>query len=225
MLGCVFRHVCCMCMKPAFNDHKHPHPDPHHPTTPHTHATGGSGSGGAGGGGGPLPDSPAAKAALVAAAIQSLSQTACMDCPPHLVGLLIGKKGWTIKKIQSETGAQISINQAVKDDSPRKIYITGASVCMYGWQPPPRLTDTRTNPSPIALTKPPNDNNIIGKPRKNRREGLGGEGGQDDQGGALLPGPRRAGTSLFVYTSMDIICVCIFFWVYIQACSSQATHQ
>lgn len=55
-----------------------------------------------------LPHSPAAKAALVAAAIQSLSQTACMDCPPHLVGLLIGKKGWTIKKIQSETGAQVS---------------------------------------------------------------------------------------------------------------------
>lgn len=43
----------------------------------------------------------------MAAAIQSLSQTACMDCPPHLVGLLIGKKGWTIKKIQTETGAQV----------------------------------------------------------------------------------------------------------------------
>jgi polyribonucleotide nucleotidyltransferase len=30
-----------------------------------------------------------------------------MDCPPHLVGLLIGKKGWTIKKIQQETSAQV----------------------------------------------------------------------------------------------------------------------
>ena len=30
-----------------------------------------------------------------------------IDCPPHLVGLLIGKKGWTIKKIQQETGAQV----------------------------------------------------------------------------------------------------------------------
>ncbi|KAM3568051.1 hypothetical protein VYU27_009817, partial [Nannochloropsis oceanica] len=39
-------------------------------------------------------------------ALQSLTQTSCMDCPPHLVGLLIGKKGWTIKKIQNETGAQ-----------------------------------------------------------------------------------------------------------------------
>lgn len=30
-----------------------------------------------------------------------------IDCPPGMVGLLIGKKGWTIKKIQQETGAQV----------------------------------------------------------------------------------------------------------------------
>jgi hypothetical protein len=34
-----------------------------------------------------------------------------MDCPPHLVGLLIGKKGWTIKKIQQETSAQVRTSQ------------------------------------------------------------------------------------------------------------------
>lgn len=33
--------------------------------------------------------------------------TNIVECPPHLVGLLIGRKGWTIKKIQQETGAQV----------------------------------------------------------------------------------------------------------------------
>lgn len=45
-----------------------------------------------------------------------------MDCPPHLVGLLIGKKGWTIKKIQQETSAQ------VRDSQPRNsLHILHAS--------------------------------------------------------------------------------------------------
>lgn len=48
-----------------------------------------------------------------------------VDCPADLVGLLIGKKGWTIKKIQLESGAQISINQSVREGQPRKIIVSG----------------------------------------------------------------------------------------------------
>lgn len=55
-----------------------------------------------------------------------------VDCPADLVGLLIGKKGWTIKKIQLESGAQISINQSVREGQPRKIIVSGmqASVAL-----------------------------------------------------------------------------------------------
>jgi len=48
-----------------------------------------------------------------------------VDCPVTLVGLLIGKKGWTIKKIQQASGAQISINQSVREGLPRKIIVSG----------------------------------------------------------------------------------------------------
>lgn len=54
-----------------------------------------------------------------------------MDCPPDLVGLLIGKKGWTIKKIQQESGAQISINQSVREGLPRKIIISGTEDAVH----------------------------------------------------------------------------------------------
>jgi hypothetical protein len=48
-----------------------------------------------------------------------------VDCPASLVGLLIGKRGWTIKKIQQASGAQISINQSVREGLPRKIIVSG----------------------------------------------------------------------------------------------------
>lgn len=51
-----------------------------------------------------------------------------VDCPVTLVGLLIGKKGWTIKKIQQASGAQISINQSVREGLPRKIIVSGDEV-------------------------------------------------------------------------------------------------
>ena len=47
------------------------------------------------------------------------------ECPAELVGLLIGKKGWTIKKIQQESGAQIAINQSIREGLPRKIIVSG----------------------------------------------------------------------------------------------------
>jgi predicted RNA-binding protein YlqC (UPF0109 family) len=47
------------------------------------------------------------------------------DCPPALVGMVIGKKGWTIKKIQEVSGAQISINQSVREGLPRKVIVSG----------------------------------------------------------------------------------------------------
>jgi hypothetical protein len=51
-----------------------------------------------------------------------------VDCPVSLVGLLIGKRGWTIKKIQQASGAQISINQSVREGLPRKIIVSGDEV-------------------------------------------------------------------------------------------------
>lgn len=48
-----------------------------------------------------------------------------VDCPVSLVGLLIGKRGWTIKKIQQASNAQISINQSVREGLPRKIIVSG----------------------------------------------------------------------------------------------------
>jgi len=47
------------------------------------------------------------------------------EIPPEYIGLLIGKKGWTIKKIQAESGAQLAINQSVRDRQPRKIIVSG----------------------------------------------------------------------------------------------------
>eukprot|EP01036_Dinobryon_divergens_P019166 gene19166-26137_t len=56
----------------------------------------------------------------------AVAKIACniTECPADLVGLLIGKKGWTIKKIQSESGAQIAINQSVREGLPRKIIVS-----------------------------------------------------------------------------------------------------
>eukprot|EP01042_Synura_sphagnicola_P002589 gene2589-3125_t len=47
------------------------------------------------------------------------------ECPADLVGLLIGKRGWTIKKIQLESGAQIAINQSIRNGLPRKVIVSG----------------------------------------------------------------------------------------------------
>jgi len=48
-----------------------------------------------------------------------------VECPADLVGLLIGKRGWTIKKIQSESGAQVAINQSIRSGLPRKVIVSG----------------------------------------------------------------------------------------------------
>ena len=53
--------------------------------------------------------------------------TKIIECPADLVGLLIGYKGQTIKSINKQTGVQISINQCVEGNAPRKIVITGAA--------------------------------------------------------------------------------------------------
>ena len=50
-------------------------------------------------------------------------QMASVDCPPAMVGRVIGKNGETIRALESYTGAQIQIDQAV---DPMKVTITGA---------------------------------------------------------------------------------------------------
>ena len=45
-----------------------------------------------------------------------------IDCEARFVPLLIGRRGWTIKHIQDESGARVDIDQSV---TPRKIKISG----------------------------------------------------------------------------------------------------
>ncbi len=48
-----------------------------------------------------------------------------MDCSPALLGLLIGRGGWTLKKIIRESGAHITINNTLVPTQPRRIIIYG----------------------------------------------------------------------------------------------------
>ena len=48
-----------------------------------------------------------------------------IECPPELIGLLIGKKGWTMKTYQSDSGAQIAVNQSVRAGRNRKFIVSG----------------------------------------------------------------------------------------------------
>ena len=52
--------------------------------------------------------------------------TSVVECPHDLLGLLIGRNGWTLKKIISESGANITINNnALFPTQPRRIIIYG----------------------------------------------------------------------------------------------------
>ncbi|GMI17876.1 hypothetical protein TrLO_g1371 [Triparma laevis f. longispina] len=53
--------------------------------------------------------------------------TKIMACPKHLVGLIIGHRGTTIKKISDDSECQISINQCVEIDKPRQIILSGTA--------------------------------------------------------------------------------------------------
>eukprot|EP00604_Paraphysomonas_vestita_P001372 CAMPEP_0174817920 /NCGR_PEP_ID=MMETSP1107-20130205/476_1 /TAXON_ID=36770 /ORGANISM="Paraphysomonas vestita, Strain GFlagA" /LENGTH=716 /DNA_ID=CAMNT_0016029061 /DNA_START=188 /DNA_END=2338 /DNA_ORIENTATION=- len=93
------------------------------------------------------------------------------DCPPPLVGMVIGKKGWTIKKIQEVSGAQISINQSVREGLPRKVIVSGDVDAVYSAldligdlvrdkaatlkiELPAVLTSGRTNLQPLRTNQP-----------------------------------------------------------------------
>ena len=51
---------------------------------------------------------------------------ATIDCPPTVVGRLIGPSGSAIKELQIQSGARIFINQNVPDGADRKVLITGS---------------------------------------------------------------------------------------------------
>ena len=53
-------------------------------------------------------------------------KAAIVECPAAMLGLLIGKNGWTLKKIIRITGAKITINQSVGVDQPRRVIIYGS---------------------------------------------------------------------------------------------------
>jgi KH domain len=72
---------------------------------------------------------PAAGGSASATQTSSAAETAkagtafeILTCEPRFVALLIGKRGWTIKNIQDESGARVDINQNV---TPRQIKISG----------------------------------------------------------------------------------------------------
>lgn len=48
-----------------------------------------------------------------------------VDCPPMMVGRLIGKGGETIKSLESQNGAKIQIDQDTK-----KVSITGSAAAV-----------------------------------------------------------------------------------------------
>ncbi|KAL7441925.1 hypothetical protein ACHAXH_008308 [Discostella pseudostelligera] len=50
--------------------------------------------------------------------------TSELDCDPRFVALLIGRRGWTVKNIQAESGATLRIDQAV---DPPKIIMSGST--------------------------------------------------------------------------------------------------
>ena len=57
-------------------------------------------------------------------------QATVIDCPKHLLGLLIGKNGWTLKRIMSSTMANITINQSVLPDQSIRIVIYGSDAAV-----------------------------------------------------------------------------------------------
>jgi hypothetical protein len=95
--------------------------------------------------------------------------TKVIDCPSNYVGLLIGRKGWTIKNIQQQSGAHVTVNQNVPDDRPRKIVLVGTpetvshaeslvmDVLSYPADPPPAGSSTATVSSGggTAVAAPP----------------------------------------------------------------------
>jgi hypothetical protein len=91
----------------------------------------------------PVPSSPAqtqARAAAAASACaappsptqaQAQQESSVVDCPASLVGLLIGRRGSTVKHIQSLSGAQVSINNHnCREGLPRKVVVSGSTECI-----------------------------------------------------------------------------------------------
>jgi hypothetical protein len=53
--------------------------------------------------------------------------TEVLSCPQPLLGLLIGRNGWTLKRIIRVSGANITINQSVLPTQPRRVIIYGTA--------------------------------------------------------------------------------------------------
>merc|ERR1719195_1615635 len=58
-------------------------------------------------------------------ALAPAGSEAVIECPQGLVGLIIGRQGETIKKLQEQSGCSIQIDQRFPDGVPRKITIKG----------------------------------------------------------------------------------------------------
>lgn len=48
-----------------------------------------------------------------------------VDCPPGIVGRVIGRGGETIRQLQTASGARIAVDQSVPEGEPKKVNITG----------------------------------------------------------------------------------------------------
>lgn len=64
---------------------------------------------------------------LIIEAPMSCSEFTCAvkDCPSDFIGMLIGKDGARIQRIRLNSGANLSLNQSVRENVPKKIIISG----------------------------------------------------------------------------------------------------
>jgi far upstream element-binding protein len=72
------------------------------------------------------------------------ASTHLVDCPPGLVGRVIGKGGETIKGLQAQSGAHITIDQNFPDGIPRKISISGPVGCVASRLRPPQTLNPKS---------------------------------------------------------------------------------
>lgn len=66
-----------------------------------------------------------AKAKTSILTIDSTESSKTIECPPSLVGKIIGRGGETIRALQSASEARISVNQDFPPEVPREVVITG----------------------------------------------------------------------------------------------------
>ena len=96
----------------------------------------------------------------------STIMTSVLGCDPRFVALLIGRRGWTVKNIQTESGANLDIDQTV---DPPKIIISGKAENVHKAEqmvrdvlkyPHAQLHQEHQNHQPMGISSKPVQQNI-----------------------------------------------------------------